>query len=469
MNETKTPSGSVRERMFHEMADRNLYDQAKEYAYDYLEKTPTRKVFPSREAIEALEAFDEPVPLMSQNPREILEKLHKYGSPGTVLHTGGRYFGFVIGGTIPVSLAARWLGDFWDQNAGLYATSPIASKLETVTERWLRQLFGLPDNVISGFVSGTTTAVFCALAAARYRVLKQQGWDVNGKGLFNAPEIRIVAGRHAHGAVLKSISMLGLGRDNIEWVDVDQQGRIIPEKLPHLDQNTILILQAGNVNSGSFDPFPEICEKAVRAGAWIHIDGAFGLWAACSEKLNHLTKGFELANSWSVDGHKTLNTPYDCGIVMCNDREALASALHVTGSYLIHGENRDGYSFTPEMSRRSRIIELWAAISYLGRKGIEELVDGLHERSVQFAQEIKKAGFMVLNDVVFNQVLVACRNDDLTMRTLEHIQDSGECWCGSALWFDRTVIRISVCSWATTPDDISRAVRAFVKAYNEVR
>jgi glutamate/tyrosine decarboxylase-like PLP-dependent enzyme len=468
MEISKTLAGGTHERMFHEMADKNLYDQAKEYAYDYLDKSLSRNVFPSQEAIEALGVFDESLPVKSQNPQEILEKLHKFGSPGTVLHTGGRYFGFVIGGTLPVSLAARWLGDFWDQNGGLYATSPIVSKLETVTEKWLSQLFRLPDKVVSGFVSGTTTAVFCALAAARYRVLKQQGWDVNEKGLFNAPQIRLVAGRHAHGAVLKSISMLGLGRDNIEWVDVDDQGRIIPENVPVLDKNTILILQAGNVNSGSFDPFLEICEKAVRAGAWIHIDGAFGLWAACSEKLSYLTKGIELANSWSVDGHKTLNTPYDCGIVLCNDNDALTSALHVTGSYLIHGENRDGYLYTPEMSRRSRIIELWAAIKYLGSKGIEELVDGLHERSVQFAGEIKNAGFLVLNDVVFNQVLVACSNDDLTAKTLELVQNSGECWCGGADWFGRKVIRVSICSWETTQDDISRSVRAFEKAYNEL-
>jgi len=469
MDAKKTITGSLRDGMFLEMADKKLFDQAIEYAYDYTDKILARQPFPTREAIDSLEVFDELLPEVSGNPQEILEKLHKFGSPGTVLHTGGRYFGFVIGGTLPVSLAARWLGDFWDQNGGLYATSPLISKLETVTEKWLRQLFGLPVNVVSGFVSGTTTAVFCSLAAARYRILQQQGWDINAKGLFNAPSVRVVAGSHAHGAVLKSVSMLGLGRDNIEWVDVDDQGRMIPDKIPVLDRNTILILQAGNVNSGSFDPFIDICEKAAITGAWIHIDGAFGLWAACSEKLNYLTKGIELASSWSVDGHKTLNIPYDCGIVMCKDSDALISALHVTGSYLIHGENRDGYLYTSEMSRRSRVTELWAAIKYLGSKGIEELVDGLHERSVQFASEIKEAGFLVLNDVVFNQILVACTNDELTARTLELVQNSGECWCGGAQWFDRKVIRVSICSWTTTPDDITRSVRAFANAYSHTR
>jgi glutamate/tyrosine decarboxylase-like PLP-dependent enzyme len=244
---------------------------------------------------------------------------------------------------------------------------------------------------------------------------------------------------------------------------------MIPGKVPELDGNTILILQAGNVNSGSFDPFNEICDMAMKTKAWIHIDGAFGLWAACSENLGHLTRGIEKASSWSVDAHKTLNTPYDNGIVMCNDRDALVSALHVSGSYLVYSETRDGMSYTPEMSRRARIVELWAAIKYLGMAGITELVDGLHERARQFETEIKKAGFRVLNDVVFNQVLVACENDTATARTLELIQHSGECWCGSAQWDNRKVIRVSVCSWATTPEDISRSVKAFENAYRFVK
>ena len=466
---TGDPSkNNIREMMFHEMSDKSIFDRVKDYAFEYSDYALSRNVFPTREAIEALKEFDEVLPQTSNHPEKILEQLHRYGSPATVMQTGGRYFGFVIGGTLPVSLAARWLADFWDQNAGLYMTSPVVSKLETVVEKWLRQLFGLPENVVSGFVSGTTTAVFCGLAAARYRVLKQLDWDVNVRGLFNAPKIRFVAGMQAHGAILKSISMLGIGRDNIEWVEVDSQGRMIPDKVPELDQNTILILQAGNVNSGSFDPLDEICSKAVKAKSWIHIDGAFGLWAACSANLRHLTKGMEKANSWSVDGHKTLNTPYDCGIILCNDRDAITSALYVTGSYLMHGESRDGYAYTPEMSRRSRIIELWAAIKYLGQEGIEELVDGLHERALQFACEIEKAGFRVLNEVVFNQVLVACENDDITGKVLQIVQDSGECWCGSGKWDERMVIRVSVCSWATTPEDITRSVRAFEKALRDI-
>ena len=418
MIKKKISANTIHETMFHEMSDKKIFNLAKDYAFEYADNSLARNIFPTSEAIAGLKEFDEKLPVNPSRAEDVLKQLHKFGSPATVIENGGRFFGFVIGGTLPASLAARWLADFWDQNAGMYVTSPIASKLETVVEGWLRQTFGLPENVVSGFVSGSTTAVFCALAAARYRVLKKMDWDVNTRGLFNAPKIRIVAGMQAHGAVLKAISMLGLGRDNIEWVDVDDQGRMLADKVPDLDRNTILILQAGNVNSGSFDPFDEICDKAVKAGAWIHIDGAFGLWAACSEDLRHLTKGIEKANSWSVDAHKTLNTPYDSGIVLCNDRDALFSALHVTGSYLMHSEERDGYSYTPEMSRRARIVELWAAMKYLGSEGMKELVDGLYERTMQFESEIKDAGFHVLNDVVFNQVLVACEDDDITNRTL---------------------------------------------------
>jgi glutamate/tyrosine decarboxylase-like PLP-dependent enzyme len=312
--------------------------------------------------------------------------------------------------------------------------------------------------------SGTSLAIFCGLAAARYRIFKQNNWDINKRGLNGAPPIRVVAGRQAYGAVIKAIALLGFGIDSIEWVNTDTQGRMIPTEIPDLDESAILILQAGNVSSGSFDPFDGICNKAGKANAWVHIDGAFGLWAAGSERLKYLTKGIEKANSWSVDGNKTLNTPYDNGIVLCNDREALVQALHVSGSYIPYSESREGMLYTPEMSRRSRIIELWAALKYLGKKGIDELVYGLHERAVQFGRELESEGFQVLNDIVFNQVIITCDNDEITNRTMHYIQKSGECWVGGATWDQRSVIRISVCSWATTEDDVTRSVRAFVQA-----
>jgi len=459
----------IRKQMFYEMLDKSIFNQVKEYAFHYADHALDRNVYPTQEAIDGLEVFEEELPEQPNSSAAILEQLHRYGSPATVSQIGGRYFGLVNGGVIPAALAAKWLSDFWDQNTPLYVTSPIVAKLESVVERWLKQLFSLPDSTVAGFVSGTSMAILCGLAAARYRILKRLDWDVNQKGLYGAPKIRIVAGMQAHGTVLKAISLLGLGKDNIEWVEADFQGRMISERLPVLDENTLLILQAGNVNTGSFDAFNEICDKAVQANAWIHIDGAFGLWAAGSEPLNYLTKGIEKANSWSVDGHKTLNTPYDCGIVLCNDREALVSALQATGSYIVYGDKRDGMLYTPEMSRRARIVELWATIRYLGRQGMDDLVYGLHERAVQFAQELKDAGFQVVNEVVFNQVLCACETDDMTAKTIEFIQESRECWCGGAQYNGRKVIRISVCSWATTPEDVSRSVRAFVKAYHEAK
>jgi len=455
--------------MFYEMLDKSIFNQVKEYAFDYVDKSLERNVYPTKEALENLRFFDEELPEESVESSEVLEQLNEYGSPATVSQIGGRYFGLVNGGIIPVALAAKWLSDFWDQNTPLFVTSPIASKLESVVERWLLQLFSLPDNTSAGFVSGTSMAILCGLAAGRWRIYERLNWDINSKGLIDAPRIRIVAGKHTHGTVLRAIALLGLGKDNIEWIDVDDQGRIIPENIPELDDQTILILQAGNVNSGSFDDFDSICDKAKKVKAWVHIDGAFGLWAAGSENLRHLTQGIEKANSWSADGHKTLNTPYDCGVVLCNDKEALVTALQATGSYIVYGENRDGMLFTPEMSRRARVVELWATMKYLGKQGIDSLVFGLHERAVQFSNELSANGFQILNDIVFNQVLVGCENDDVTLRTLEAVQDSLECWCGGAEWNGRQVIRISVCSWTTTSEDIKRSVEAFIKAYDKSR
>ena len=457
-------TNSLQEKMFREMEQKDIFEQVKGYAFDYADKALERNVFPTDEAIRNLNLFVETLPDIPGDAADILKQLHRHGTPASVSQIGGRYFGLVNGGVIPVSLASRWLSDFWDQNTPLYLSSPIASKLEEVTEAWLKSLFGLPDSVVAGFVSGSSMAIFCGLAAARYRVLQKNNWDINKNGLNGAPKVRIVAGRHAHGTVVKAIALLGLGIDNIEWVDVDDQGRIILELIPTLDANTILLLQAGNVNSGSFDALDEICERANEADAWIHIDGAFGLWAAGCKSLQHLTKGIEKANSWSADGHKTLNAPYDSGILLCNDKEALVQALQASGSYITYTENRDGMMYTPEMSRRARVVELWACLKYLGRAGIDDLVMGLHQRAVQFSQELKAEGFQILNDVVFNQVLAACENDAITNETIQHIQDSGECWVGGANWSGKAVIRISVCSWATTEADVTRSVLAFVAA-----
>jgi glutamate/tyrosine decarboxylase-like PLP-dependent enzyme len=457
---------TLRDKMLLELEEKNIFEHARQYAFDYLDNALERNVFPSDEAIHNLGKFVEDMPDYSGDSLSILRQLHEYGSPATVSQIGGRYFGLVNGGVIPASLATRWLSDCWDQNTPLYLTSPVTSKLEEITETWIKDLLGLPEQVVAGFVSGSSMAIFCGLAAARYRIFQNNNWDVNAKGLNGAPGIRVVTGRHAHGTVVKAIALLGLGIDNIEWVDVDNQGRIIPSSIPELDQSSILILQAGNVNSGSFDAFDEICEKARKANAWVHIDGAFGLWAAGSEDLNHLTKGIEKANSWSVDGHKTLNVPYDSGILLCDDKDALIHALQASGSYIVYSQHRDGMLYTPEMSRRARVIELWVALKYLGKSGVNELVIGLHKRAVQFSAELKQSGFNILNDVVFNQVLVACETDELTNKVIQYVQSSGECWVGGGKWDGKDVIRISVCSWATTQEDITRSVNAFVAAKN---
>jgi glutamate/tyrosine decarboxylase-like PLP-dependent enzyme len=458
------PAESIQNRMFADTRDKNLFRKTHEYGFEYLENAFDRNVYPTEQALSNLVAFDEGLPQFPTDAQDVIDMLNQFGSPATVSQIGGRYFGFVCGSAVPVGLAAKSLATFWDQNAAMHVLSPIASTLETVVEKWLKHLFNLPDSTVAGFVSGTSLATFCGLAAARHRLLKRLDWDINEKGLLGAPKIRVVVGKNAHSSVLRVIGLLGFGKENIEWVDADTQGRMIPNSMPALDRKTILILQAGNVNSGAFDPLDEICEMASQANAWVHIDGAFGLWAAATSSLRYLTEGIEKATSWSVDGHKTLNTPYDCGIILCEDADAIVSALHMTGSYIVTSDSKDGMFYTPEMSRRARIIELWATLKCLGASGVDEMVAGMHERAVQFSRELSENGFEILNDVVFNQVLVSCGEDELTERTMKHIQEFRECWVGGAKWDGKSVIRISVSSWATTADDVSRSVRSFVAA-----
>jgi len=460
-------SKNIQARMYKLAKDRSIFEQAKGYAYEYLDGVFDRDVYPDGKALANLKHFEEPMPAEAGEPEKILKQLHDYGSPATVATTGGRYFGLVVGGSFAPVMAVKWLADVWDQLAPLYVTSPIMGKLESVCEAWMNELLDLPKGSAMGLVSGTSMATMAGFAAARCELLKRAGWDVNTKGLFGAPPIRVVVGAEAHSSAFKALALLGLGRERVELVPVDEQGRMRADQVPPLDNNTLLILQAGNVNSGSFDPIDELCDAANKAGAWVHVDGAFGLWAAASASRKHLTKGIEKADSWSVDGHKTLNTPYDCGIVICKDRNAMITAMQASGDYILYGDERDGMLYSPDMSRRGRAVELWATLKLLGKSGVEELVDGLCERASQFADEIKAAGFNVLNDVVFNQVLVTCGSPEETVATLRKLQQSGECWCGSGKWHNTPVIRVSVCSWATTEEDISRTVRAFVKARKE--
>ena len=441
-----------------------LLDQAHRYAVDYLDGRRARRVFPDDAALAGLRAFDGPLPDRGLDPAAMLELLQAKGAPATVTLAGGRYFGFVNGGLHPPALAARWLADAWDQNATLHVMSPVAAKLEAVCERWIVELLGLPQGTALGLVTGTSTSLSCGLAAARNALLQRQGWDVVGKGLFGAPEIRVVLGEAAHGAVFRALSFLGLGRDRVETVPCDDQGRLLVERLPALDDKTLLILSAGNVNSGSFDPFPPLIERARAAGAWVHVDGAFGLWAAAAPGLQTLTEGMNLADSWSADAHKTLNAPYDNGVILCRDRDALAAALTASGAYLQWSDARDSMRFTPDMSRRARGIDLWATLATLGRDGLASLVEQLCARAALFAEGLAAAGFPILNDVVYNQVLTAGADDEETAALLKVLQQSGEIWCGGSEWQGRPVIRLSVCAAETTEADIERAVAAFVTA-----
>jgi glutamate/tyrosine decarboxylase-like PLP-dependent enzyme len=449
--------------------DDGLLDAARGCAGEYTRAVRERRVYPTDEDLAGLAELEVDLPDSPADPFVMLDTLHRVGSPATVAQTGGRYFGFVNGGCLPGALAAKWLADAWDQNAALYVISPITSVLEGVCEKWLVDLLGLPAETAAGFVGGTSLATFCGLAAGRDEILRRMGWDAGARGLFGAPEIRVVVGAQAHASVLKALALLGMGRDRVVVAPVDDQGRMSPEGLPELDGRTLLVMQAGNVNTGAFDPFREIVPRARDAGAWVHVDGAFGLWAAASPAQRYLVEGAERADSWSADAHKTLNAPYDNGIVFCRSREALASAMRMSGSYIVWSRTRDGLLYTPDMSRRARAVELWATLMSLGRSGAAELVDGLCDMARFFAEGLAREGFGIVNRVVFNQVLVTCESPDLTTETLERVQRSGECWCGGTTWNGRPAIRLSVCSYMTTRDDVERSIRAFVLARDEAR
>lgn len=338
----------LQKKMLADLTNEQFFRKVETYGQQYLNNTLSRNIFPDEEALENLNVFDESTPESTAEAEEVIDFLNHYGAPATVNQISGRYFGFVNGGVVPAGLLAKNLSNFWDQNSALNVISPICSKLEEVVQKWLLDLFEFPNHTVAGFVSGSSMANFCGLAAARFRILERRGWDIAEKGMFNAPKLRIVTCTQAHSMILKAVSLLGFGKNNIEWVDVDDQGRMLIEQVPELDDRTILILQAGNVNSGAFDDFEKACQVAKAKGAWVHVDGAFGLWARATDELSHLTKGLEMANSWTVDGHKTLNTPYDSGIVLCEDREALVSALHMSGDYIIESNERDGMYYTPE-------------------------------------------------------------------------------------------------------------------------
>jgi glutamate/tyrosine decarboxylase-like PLP-dependent enzyme len=442
---------------------------AAELSAKYVDRTEGRRVAPSEKELLALRQLHEPFPESSCDPREVVALLDAVGSPATVTNTGGRYFGFVNGGVLPAAVGSHWLADVWDQNASLHAMSPIAAELEDVLQLWVCDALGLPPDCEIGLVTCATAASFTAVIAARHVLLARAGWNVEEDGMFGAPPIDVVVGAEVHVAVLKALTMAGFGKKRLKIVEADAQGRMIAGKLPKLSPNTIVCIQAGNVNSGSFDPAGEICARAKEVGAWVHMDGAFGLWAAASPKYRHLLHGFDQADSWATDAHKWPNVNYDCGIVLVRDAQALRAAMAMSAAYLQTGTRREPRYLTPDSSRRARGVELWAALKSLGRTGLAQLIERTCKHAQRFANELKLAGFEILNDVVINQVLVSFGSPELTRQVIRRIQEDGTCWCGGTVWQGKTAMRISVSSWATTDADVEQSLAAIIRIANDCR
>lgn len=436
----------------------------------YLTELDRRRVIPSQEAVARLQNLGGPLPENPSDSAEVLALLDDIGSPATVATAGPRYFGFVIGGSVPASLAANWLAGAWDQNACMQVMSPVAAKAESIVRDWTLDLLGLPSSGGMGFVTCTTTANFSGLAAARSALLERAGWNVEEDGLFGAPPIRVVVGQEVHVSVLKALSMVGLGRSRVTRVPTDSQGRMRADMLPALDANTIVCIQAGNVNTGAFDPAKEICKRARDAGAWVHVDGAFGLWAAVSPVYAPLLEGVNLADSWAIDCHKWLNVPYDSGIVVVRDPEHLRRAMAAgSAAYLTQGTGREPWQYTPESSRRARGIEMWAAMRSLGRTGLREMIERNCRQARLFAERFRAAGYAVLNDVVLNQVLISFGSPELTGEIIAAIQADGTCWCGGTVWEGHSALRISVSNWSTTDEDVERSAAAMIRIAHYIR
>ena len=447
----------------------DLLNTTAAYARAYLDNLDERYVFPPPEVLANLSHFDEPLPNEPTDAAAIVAMLNEWGTPAAVASAGGRYFGFVNGGTLPATVAANWLATAWDQNGGPGACSPVGVQLETVALGWLLDIFGLPATAGGGFVTGATMANFSGLAAARHALLQAQGWDVEAQGLFGAPPITVIVGGEVHVSLLKALSLLGLGRERVVHVPIDDQGRMRADSLPSLNGPTIICLQAGNVNTGAFDPAAEIIPIAHEAGAWVHVDGAFGLWAAAAPARAHLMQGYNEADSMATDAHKWLNVPYDCGLVFCRDVMHLRAAMSATAAaYLVAGGQREPMHYTPEMSRRARGIDIWAALKSLGRAGLADMVERNCQQAALFAEGLHGAGYSILNDVVLNQVLVSFGDAEKTQRVISAIQADGTAWCGGTVWQGHTAMRISVSSWATTGADVERCLDTMIRIAAEM-
>ena len=443
---------------------KELLGRAGELGARYAEEARTRRVAPSAEAVSGLGKLREKFSDAGMDAAQVLELLDEIGSPATVAMTGGRYFGFVIGGVLPAAMAANWLAGAWGQNACLRVMSPIAAELEDIVLGWICDALRLPADCEGGFVTCATAANFCGLAAARTALLASEGWDVESDGLFGAPPIEVIVGDEYHASMQKALTMVGFGKNRVTRVPTDAQGRMCADKFPaRLSARTIVCIQAGNVNTGAFDPAEEICRRAKEAGAWVHVDGAFGLWARVSPRYDELTRGLELADSWATDAHKWLNVGYDSGVVLVRDGLALKRSMGMSAAYLQAGALREPMHHVPDSSRRARGVELWAALKSLGRSGVRDLVERTCDFAKLFAERLRAAGYEILNDVEINQALVSFGSAEKTREVIRRVQEDGTCWCGGTVWQEKTAMRISVSNWSTTREDIEKSADAIIR------
>jgi glutamate/tyrosine decarboxylase-like PLP-dependent enzyme len=444
---------------------RALLAEAAGRAGRYLATLDERPVAPDGAALAGLAGFDEPLPAGAGDPAATLALLDEAGSAATMASAGGRYFGFVIGGSYPVAVAASWLATAWDQNAALPVASPVAARLHEVVTGWLAELLGLPAGSAAVFVTGAAMANTAALAAARDHQLARAGWDVQADGLFGAPELTVVVGENAHSTLVRALGLVGLGRNRVRRVPADDQGRMRADRLPEdVTGPAVICAQAGEVNTGAFDPFPAVMRWARRHRAWVHVDGAFGLWALADPSRSHLTAGLADADSWATDGHKWLNVPYDCGIAMVRRPEDLRRSFAAAAGYLPPDAGFEAMHHTPQASQRARQVEVWAVLRTLGRQGVTDLIVRTCDHARVMAARLRQAGLQVLNEVVLNQVLVRAATDDQTLAMVHAVQQDGTCWCGPTMWRHRPAMRISVSGWATTDEDVTRSVRAIIAA-----
>ena len=443
--------------------------RAAELGIEFLDTVDDGPVVPGEVLGQLRAALDIPLPQQGVDPVTVVEELAHGAAPGLVKSQGGRYFGFVTGGAVPVSVAADWLTSAWDQNSFSYVSSPAVAVIEEVAARWLLEILDLPRQSSVAFVTGCQMAHVTALAAARQQVLHREGWNVASQGLYGAPRVNVVCGAMRHATVDRAFRLLGMGDADIELIPTDESGRMLSDALAavlaDVEGPTIVVAQAGEVNTGSFDPLDEIADLTEAAGAWLHVDGAFGLWARAEPSRSHLTVGVERADSWAFDAHKWLNVPYDSGVAVVADREAHRAAMAYSGAYLVPSEDRrDASDWTPDASRRGRGIAIYAALRSLGRDGVADLVARCCELARSIAQGLEQFGIEVLNAVTLNQVLVRAGDDDETKRLLTRIQDDGQVWMSGTSWQGRSAIRISISGWATTSEDVTRTLAAFEQA-----